>query len=55
MIPNISLFMFEVHNILALIIVKIFRATKAASMILNLTSADNGASLTVFDPGILPQ
>ncbi|XP_050946755.1 NADPH-dependent pterin aldehyde reductase-like isoform X2 [Cucumis melo] len=28
-------------------------ATKAASMILNLSSADNGASLTVEDPGIL--
>ncbi|XP_038891769.1 NADPH-dependent pterin aldehyde reductase-like [Benincasa hispida] len=29
-------------------------ATKAASMILNISSADNGASLTVDDPGILP-
>lgn len=28
-------------------------ATKAASMILNLSTADNGASLTVDDPGIL--
>ncbi|KAE8648223.1 hypothetical protein Csa_018415, partial [Cucumis sativus] len=29
-------------------------ATKAAPMILNLTRTDNGASLTVEDPGILP-
>lgn len=31
-----------------------FRASKAALMILNLTSVDSGASLTVDDPGILP-
>ncbi|XP_023520763.1 NADPH-dependent pterin aldehyde reductase-like [Cucurbita pepo subsp. pepo] len=29
-------------------------ASKAASMILNFTNADNGASLTVEDPGTLP-
>lgn len=30
------------------------RASKAATMILNLTALDNGASLTVEDPGTLP-
>lgn len=30
------------------------RAMKAAPMILNLTRMDNGASLTVDDPGVLP-
>lgn len=45
--------MLETHSITPLIFINFVRATKAASMILNLSTADNGASLTVDDPGIL--
>lgn len=31
-----------------------FRALKAAPMILNITTADNGETLIVPDPGVLP-
>lgn len=41
-------------NILTIYFINCVRALKAAPMILNLTSVDNGASLHVDDPGELP-
>ena len=48
MIPNHS------YHDLFIYLLNCARALKAAPMILNLTNADNGASLIVNDPGILP-
>lgn len=46
--------MYNKHNVIIIYLVNCVRASKAATMILNLTSSDNGASLTVQDPGALP-